>query len=471
LALAGAVGLGSALAGPWIEARAPSDEDFALLGAERAPEQALDVFLARREAEIAERSLRVVGEETVSFGDAEGEVWRVEELPLGSLGVRLDVPATRAAWVAAAQARSWRSRVEAAAAPRPELTPVRPVFTIDTELLRRELERLAPRFESEPRDARIELALRRRVPDRAGRRVDIARTVARLEAALAEGEPPRTLELAVTRVPAQVQASALLAVDPSRVLGSQETDFAGTGRGRAVNIGRAAHLLNGTVIGPGETLSFNRVVGKRTLENGFTWAPVIFDDELQPGIGGGVCQVASTLHAAAVLGGLEVVRRRPHSRPSSYIRVGLDAVVVDGDVDLVLRNPFEVPLIVSAFLPTPHTLRVEVLGREPPGVVRYTYSITERAPYGRRLTVKPWLGDKAVRKQKGHDGFLVESWVRIAEPNGTERVRRYRSDYRPTPEVFWIGPEARMELLPELPEGSPGVERMSAEESEARADG
>ena len=96
----------------------------------------------------------------------------------------------------------------------------------------------------------------------------------------------------------------------SLVLSSFETDFSHKPRSRIPNIRVAAGYLNGVIVAPGQIFSFNHVVGPRTEERGFRNAPVIVQDELEPGLGGGVCQVASTLFAAAMLGGLEIVERR-----------------------------------------------------------------------------------------------------------------------------------------------------------------
>src|SRR5690606_37169269 len=162
----------------------------------------------------------------------------------------------------------------------------------------------------------------------------------------------------------------------------------------------------------------NEQVGARTLERGFTWAPVILDDELTPGVGGGTCQVASTLHAAAVYGALDIVDRRSHSRPSGYAPLGLDATVVWGQVDLKIRTAAHTALVVHAFIPPPGFLRVEVLGRAP-RQVDYSYAISRAADLYRRVTTKPWLKDgRRTMRQPGRKGYDVVSMVKITSPEG-----------------------------------------------------
>ena len=95
-------------------------------------------------------------------------------------------------------------------------------------------------------------------------------------------------------------------------------------------------------------VSFNAIVGDRSEENGFQKSWEIFKGEMVEGVGGGTCQVASTFHAAAFFGGLDVLERLPHSRPSAYIPMGLDSTVVYPIVDLKLRNPHPFPVVVHA---------------------------------------------------------------------------------------------------------------------------
>ena len=162
---------------------------------------------------------------------------------------------------------------------------------------------------------------------------------------------------------------------------------------------------------------------------------------MDTGVGGGVCQVATTVHAASVFGALEVVQRRSHSRPSGYAPLGLDATVIYGEVDLKLRNPYDSPLILHAFLPLKNRLRVELLGREAPGQVEHVYAVVKSEDFYRRVTSKPELErGKHVKKQKGIRGYDVVSVVQLKLPDGSVQKRQYRSKYYPVPEVFWVGP-------------------------------
>jgi vancomycin resistance protein YoaR len=137
----------------------------------------------------------------------------------------------------------------------------------------------------------------------------------------------------------------------SVLLGAFETEYVtwGRHRNRAHNIQRAASIISTVEIVPGGWFSFNEVVGPRTAAAGFQEAPVILNGRVSRGLGGGICQVASTIHAAVLRAGLYVEEMHPHSRPSTYIGPGLDATVNYGTKDLIVRNPylFSIQIVVS----------------------------------------------------------------------------------------------------------------------------
>jgi len=117
---------------------------------------------------------------------------------------------------------------------------------------------------------------------------------------------------------------------------------------RAHNIALAAKAINGTVVFPGEQFSFNRVVGKRTKEKGYLPAPVIVKGELSEGIGGGICQVSSTLFNAVDRAGLHIVKRYSHSREVPYVPPGRDATVSWYGPDFVFQNRYPYPVLIRA---------------------------------------------------------------------------------------------------------------------------
>ena len=117
---------------------------------------------------------------------------------------------------------------------------------------------------------------------------------------------------------------------------------------RNENLRLACEKLNGIILQPGQTLSYNETLGKRTREAGYLPAPAYSGTELVDELGGGICQVSSTLYLSSLFAELTVVERRNHGYPASYIPLGLDATVNWGTTDLKLRNDYELPVKILA---------------------------------------------------------------------------------------------------------------------------
>lgn len=315
------------------------------------------------------------------------------------------------------------------------------------------LQSLAVLVDREPIDAKLLISEHKIVESRPGRRLSVPATLVRLQNVAFGGSV--VVDAVVDQLTPRITEEALAPVDVTRVLSSYETSFRGKAGPRAVNIRTAGGLLNGAIVLPGEVLSFNEEVGRRVHGRGFVDAPVIINDELETDVGGGVCQVATTLHAAAVFGNLEIVTRRSHSRPSGYAPLGLDATVIDGKVDLQIRNPFDEPVLVHVSFPDVYRIRVEILGRNPEVKVDHAFTVTHREPFARRVWHREEipLGGFEM-KQKGSEGMDVVSVLRIQHKDGKQDRRSYHSKYYPVPEVFWLGEGATPAALPKMPEGA-----------------
>lgn len=131
---------------------------------------------------------------------------------------------------------------------------------------------------------------------------------------------------------------------------------------RAENLRLAAEAINGYAIEPGATFSFNEVVGDTTAERGYKEAPVLYSSGLGSSDGGGICQVSTALYIAAVKADLEIVERHPHSVPSDYAPIGLDATIVYGSRDLRIKNNTDFPITIYAKA-VGQTVSVNLLGK------------------------------------------------------------------------------------------------------------
>lgn len=214
----------------------------------------------------------------------------------------------------------------------------------------------------------------------------------------------------------------------SELVAAYETQYAPrAGGGRSRNIERAARLLHGAVIAPGGTVSFNDRVGERSLERGFHGATELRSGRRVDGVGGGVCQVAATLYAAAFLGGFDVVEHHPHSRNLRYVEAGLDAAVVWDRKDLIVRNPFPHFVRVQAFTEG-RTLRVELFGSRSGPIVEWSADVLEEVAPGVERVASADLpsGEERV-VDEGEPGLLVEVSRIVRAESGTRRdVRRVR---------------------------------------------
>ncbi len=237
---------------------------------------------------------------------------------------------------------------------------VRLTATYNDDKLQAKLVAIATSLSRTPKNASLTLSPRGNVERHAaltGRQADATTlhdTVAPKLSALAL--TVRT-EIPVEETEPVITDDTLASIDG--VLASYQTKYSPGNRGH--NIALAAGKLNGSLVKPNGIFSFNDTVGLRTAAAGYKVAGVILDGQLADGIGGGVCQVSSTLYNAVLLAGLTPTARTSHALPSAYCPPGLDATVADGQIDLQFRNQ----LAHSVYLLTNadgHTLTVYILG-------------------------------------------------------------------------------------------------------------
>ncbi len=124
------------------------------------------------------------------------------------------------------------------------------------------------------------------------------------------------------------------------------TSYSSSSEERKNNIKVAAKSLNNTLVDVGGEFSFNQTVGERTKERGYKSAKIIVGGEFVDGVGGGVCQVSTTLYNAALIAGLEITEYHPHSLSVSYVAPSFDAMVNSGSADLKFINNTDNPIII-----------------------------------------------------------------------------------------------------------------------------
>jgi hypothetical protein len=230
-------------------------------------------------------------------------------------------------------------------------------------------------------------------------------------------------------------------LDVSVVLGSFATPYSMESsladRGHNLKLGAAA--VSGTVLLPGETFSFNEVVGDRTAAAGYRYAPGITAGEMVDVLGGGICQISSTLYGAAFFAGVDLVQSRAHSRPSSYVDMGLDSTVAYPVLDLKVRNPFDFPIAIHMTV-NQGKVRAEFLGERRPYQVAFEREIKETLPF---RTI--WRDDGSLRtgatvvSQQGKRGFEVERRRVLYQAGKVVREEKWELRYPSTSQIVRRG--------------------------------
>lgn len=290
-----------------------------------------------------------------------------------------------------------------------------------------------------PVDARIDVEQRRVLPERWGVYLDVFGTVAALERAFSTGQ--REVRATLERTRPTILAEQLRSIEMNAVLGWFQTSYNANEdhRDRTYNLHLAAEKINGYVWMPGTVFDFNQVVGDRSEANGFRMATVISAGELIDGVGGGTCQIAGTLFAASFFAGMEILERRPHTRPSGYIKMGLDATVVYPSINLRMRNNLPFPVVIHRRIGQ-GTLRIELLGARSERTVTFVRKIMPRVDrFEERTIPDPNLPvGTRVLTQRGIPGFRIVRY-RIVRERDVAIRERWTDAYPPTAQIWRVG--------------------------------
>lgn len=298
--------------------------------------------------------------------------------------------------------------------------------------------RIKDEFDRPSKDARLNLAQRKVEPSIDGLVLDIDQSLLQIQRALSAGASE--CDLAFERVLPARRTEQLADVRFDHVIAGFETpyDRSMKAEARTYNLRQAASHLDGYVLLPGEVFDFNRTVGPRDEANGYKVAPVIAQGELVDGVGGGTCQISGTLHGAAFFAGLPVVERYPHTRPSSYIKLGLDATVVYPTINFRFKNPYDFPIVLHQTVKD-GVVRAEILGPETDQTVTLIRRIKSALPY--EQLERP---DERVPKgqrllfQRGVAGFQLEMY-RIRRQGAHAEREVWEATYPPTTQIVLVG--------------------------------
>jgi vancomycin resistance protein YoaR len=321
---------------------------------------------------------------------------------------------------------------------RPMDIPIR--YGWDSGAITKVLTPLAAEIESAPQNAAVTVQNGQVVitrESRHGRTLNIMATAARIRTALGTGSNEVAAIVRVTEPDFTSEEARSLAAP----LGRFTTKVPGS-ENRVHNVTLAAGYVSGTILAPGEVFSYNKVVGRRTEARGFREAPVLIDNELVLGDGGGVCQVSSTLFNVAVLADFQVTARANHSRPVAYLPLGRDATVSYGSHDLQFKNTTRHHVLLWAWVEN-RRLTVMAFGMPEPGkdvAIEVARSGVIAPPEGTRTKHDPELAEGKIVEREPLPGYRARTY-RVVTLNG-EVVRRElvsSSFYHPVARTIKIG--------------------------------
>lgn len=326
------------------------------------------------------------------------------------------------------------------------------IVSVDEQALRDLVFDMARVVSIDPKDATLIITAEDEViiePSMDGRKLDVKRLIYDLRSATLLGTA-RYVAMPVDVVTANVTTAELEAKGIRRLISKYSTKFNAANYKRTQNIRLGVQKLDGLVLAPGAELSFNDVVGPRVPERGFMEADIIFNSELVPGIGGGICQVSSTLYNAALLALMEVASRVNHSLPSSYVPLGRDATVSYGSIDLKVRNTTKHHVLIRCFV-SGNTVTFKIFGDIPDDMdVSIRTEVLERIEPNTIEQMDPTIPTGArVVVEKGSPGYRV-AVERVVKVDGavvsTELISRDR--YKPQSAVVRVGTGAPALDLP-----------------------
>lgn len=227
------------------------------------------------------------------------------------------------------------------------------------------------------------------------------------------------------------------------LLGSFKTSFKTSDADRSKNVRTGAGHIDGTVLYPGEVFSAYEYVNPFTEENGYAMAGSFLNGKTVDSLGGGICQVSSTLYNAVLKAELEIVERSPHSMMVSYVQASADAAIAGTWKDLKFKNSSDAPIYIEAYTTDGKQLVFNIYGQEtrPSGrTIKYVNKVLESTPAVTELVADPAQGIGYRMVESGHNGCKAELYKEVYVDGvlqSSERVNK--SNYMVSNRVVYYG--------------------------------
>ncbi len=258
-------------------------------------------------------------------------------------------------------------------------------------------------------------------------------------------QPELQIPLSINKVEATKTLADIESMGINGKLGEFTTFFDGKNSNRTTNIRIAASKINGTILSPGQEFSFNKIVGERSQRAGYRPAAVVVANKFEEDLGGGICQVSTTLYNSVLLANLSPVERHNHSLAISYVPLGRDAAVAWDQLDFKFKNTLPCHVYLRTVVANDH-ITVQVYGD---------------AALKKNITIRSWVTetiepDHVLKEidptlQPGEEVVVSPSYTgfraqaeRIIKENGAVASKEPLpgSYYRPGPKVIKVAPEA-----------------------------
>ncbi len=225
-------------------------------------------------------------------------------------------------------------------------------------------------------------------------------------------------------------------------LASYSTSYSLKAANRASNVALAASKINGKVLKPGEVFSYNETIGDTTIANGYKVAPVFENGKSSEGVGGGICQVSSTLYSAVLYADLKVNERRNHSLTVAYVPKGQDATVSYGAIDFKFTNSTDYPIKIKASTGG-GKVNVSIVGtkRDAERTVQLRHAIvTTTPPTNNEVNDATLPANTRKVTSAGKTGYVVDTYKTVIENGQTISSGKItRSTYKMVPTEIAVG--------------------------------
>ena len=226
-------------------------------------------------------------------------------------------------------------------------------------------------------------------------------------------------------------------------LGTFKTSFKSSNSDRSKNVRTGAAHIDGTVLYPGETFSTYEYVNPFTIENGYAMAGSYLNGKVVDSLGGGICQVSSTLYNAVLLSELEIVERSPHSMMVTYVQASADAAIAGTYKDFKFKNNTNAPIYIEGYTTDDKQVVFNIYGEEtrPAGrTIKFTNKVLESTPAVTQLVADPAQGIGYRIVESGHNGCKAELYKEVyidGVLQSSERVNK--SNYQVSNRTVYYG--------------------------------